>query len=786
VQASLITGAALAGSAVFAAGAQAGPIDGDYAVNTLADHLPDGCAPDPGDCTLREAILFENEYAGDNAVVFESGLSGAIHLYSVLGDIAIENESLLIDGPGEPGNEVITVNADYDSRIFKLFGFDGPGEEVEISGLTLRHGLVEGSGGAIANSAIPTPVRGGGPPPYYAASLTISDSVITDNVANEFYIEGFGDYGGYGGAIYNSEESLDTLTITNSVITDNVADSHGGAIRSEGTVDIDGSRINDNTSLYGYGGAVAAGFFGDIDRADVRGGGFYDSVSITGSTLNRNASGSPAEDLGGPVGGGALFLNYFGGNVLIEETTIADNETFYSGPEFGIGAPGGGITFGYTGGGLTIRESTISGNQGGREGGGLWLRGPQQDVLVENSTFSNNAALYEGGGIHLYNSSNALVTIQNSTITDNELHLYQDDGDAESEGGGIWRRAYAGPIRGLPGADSVYLSSTIVAENYADVGPDLFDEGEDGAFYADFSLIGIYDSGAAEVVDVESNLIGDLEDPFDPQLLPLGDNAGPTETHLPGATSPALDAGTSNGLTNDQRLLDRVFDDLALANADDGTDIGAVEVQGEEPVPPEEPPPGGVGGVVFEQCLGEEKALTAGTPGNDDLVGTFGGDVIRAFAGDDRLRAIEGRDCLFGDDGNDLAKGGGAVDLVEGGAGTDRLKGQGGADTLVGGDDADNVNGDDGKDTISGDEGSDKLGGNQGNDRITGGSGNDRIRLGVGKDRVRAGSGSDRVGAVDALKDKINCGGGDDRAIVDPIDRVSASCEEVVVVQAEN
>jgi Ca2+-binding RTX toxin-like protein len=324
-----------------------------------------------------------------------------------------------------------------------------------------------------------------------------------------------------------------------------------------------------------------------------------------------------------------------------------------------------------------------------------------------------------------------------------------------------------------------------VAENYAAFGPDI--AGDGGVFYTDFSLIGLYDANYADVDDDGSSLIGDEENPIDPQLLPLGDNGGPTETHLPGETSPVLDQGTANGLTNDQRLLDRVFDNLAIANADDGTDIGAVEVQGEEP-PPEEPPPpgGGVGGDVFEGCLGNNARVVSGTAGDDDLVGTFSHDVIRALAGDDRLRAIEGRDCLFGDEGNDLAKGGGAVDLVDGGGGNDRLKGQGGGDTLVGGDGSDNVNGDDGKDDIDTGEGNDKVGGNQGNDTIDAGSGNDRIRLGVGKDKGKAGSGNDRVGAVDALKDKVKCGSGDDRAVVDPIDNVSASCEEVVVVQAEN
>ncbi|MGH2951628.1 MAG: choice-of-anchor Q domain-containing protein, partial [Solirubrobacterales bacterium] len=319
--------------------------------------------------------------------------------------------------------------------------------------------------------------------------------------------------------------------------------------------------------------------------------------------------------------------------------------------------------------------------------------------------------------------------------------------------------------------------------NYADYGEDLADgDGGDGAFYAEFSLIGYYDAN----VFPYNTLFA-----YDPQLLPLGDNGGPTETHLPGADSPALDAGISNALPTDQRGFDRTVDLPGVGNApgSDATDIGAVEVQAEEepeeePVPPVTPPLG-VGADVFEQCLGRTAKLTAGTSGDDDLVGQIGRDVIRAFAGDDRLRALEGRDCLFGDEGTDLLKGGGGRDLLSGADGTDRLKGQGGSDRLDGGADRDNINGDDGKDRIDGGAGDDKLGGNQGDDKIKGRGGDDRIRAGTGEDKVKAGSGSDKVGAVDALRDKVNCGGGSDRAVVDPIDDVSANCEQVVVVEAD-
>jgi hypothetical protein len=80
----------------------------------------------------------------------------------------------------------------------------------------------------------------------------------------------------------------------------------------------------------------------------------------------------------------------------------------------------------------------------------------------------------------------------------------------------------------------------------------------------------------------------------DPVLQPLANNGGLTQTMEPAAGSPAIDAGSAFGLTTDQRGLCRPFDDPAVLNFDDGTDIGAVEVGAQPcPTPPGPPAPGG-------------------------------------------------------------------------------------------------------------------------------------------------------------------------------------------------
>ena len=83
-------------------------------------------------------------------------------------------------------------------------------------------------------------------------------------------------------------------------------------------------------------------------------------------------------------------------------------------------------------------------------------------------------------------------------------------------------------------------------------------------------------------------------------------------------------------------------------------------------------------------------------------------------------------------------------------------------------------------DTIIGLGGNDTINGGAGDDRIDGGPGNDVITGGAGADHIDAGPGSDTVNAVDGERDVIDCGTGNDHAIVDKVDVVH-NCELVTV-----
>jgi RTX calcium-binding nonapeptide repeat (4 copies) len=104
---------------------------------------------------------------------------------------------------------------------------------------------------------------------------------------------------------------------------------------------------------------------------------------------------------------------------------------------------------------------------------------------------------------------------------------------------------------------------------------------------------------------------------------------------------------------------------------------------------------------------------------------------------------------------------GAGATVLRGGPGPQTLTGTAAADSLFGG------------------GGDDSLSGMAGRDRLVGGPGADTISGGPGRDRLLGRAGADRLLAKDGEADVVNCGTGEDIAVVDPVDRVSANCETV-------
>jgi hypothetical protein len=507
-----------------------------------------------------------------------------------------------------------------------------------------------------------------------------------------------------GGAIYNWEGSGSSsadLILAGVVITGNEAasGSGGGVYNRDGVVTITNSVISGNEAGNGGGALYSGG-----------------AVRIADSTIADNRAGN---------GGGVYIEDVVEGGVVVERSSVTGNIAE---------GRGGGFSAFSDEGGVLIDSSTFSANETDTYAGGIFLAGDDGPIVIRNTTVSGNSAGERVGGIANRGADDVPVSIQSSTVVGN---IQSDPG--VSDGAGIHNYGEDDPE---PGVDVVTLSSTVVAGNTGGEG-DLGESFDAGRFELGFSLVGSTGNATTTESPAGSNIFG-----VDPQLGPLSDNGGPTQTHAPALTSPVLDHGIGNALAQDQRGLSRTSDLALVPNGagSDGTDIGSVEIQAAE---------------VEAQCQATTVRRIGGTTGDDTLTGTDAPEALFGLAGNDAVSGAGGNDCANGDEGRDNVKGGPGKDIVKGGAGKDKGSGGGGKDK---------VKGQAGKDNLKGGGGADRLSGAGGKDKLSGGGGKDRLKGGPGKDKLTGGGG----------KDRLNCGGGKDTVTAQPRDKVSRSCEKVV------
>ena len=212
----------------------------------------------------------------------------------------------------------------------------------------------------------------------------------------------------------------------------------------------------------------------------------------------------------------------------------------------------------------------------------------------------------------------------------------------------------------------------------------------------------------------------------------------------------------------------------------------------------------------------------SGGSANDRMVGSSGDESFSGNAGDDFLDGQGGDDSLFGGAGNDFLDGQGGDDFLFGDAGNDSLNGGEGSDNLFSDAGADALNGGGGFDSVryfddfdeqagrvvirdrsvtldgaandgaanegdnvasdiedvSTDSGNDTLVGNASINILSGGAGNDNVTGAAGSDVLSGNEGDDTLNARDGFQDRVDCGPGIDRAVVDQFDEV-AGCETV-------
>lgn len=335
------------------------------------------------------------------------------------------------------------------------------------------------------------------------------------------------------------------------------------AIRNDGSIDVNNCTFADNFS-----DGTAA-----IDNKG--------SATINNSILVDNSIAD------------ATILNT--GTLIVSNSTLSDNFTGSAIVNTGNLTLSNSTLSGNTGrygaaisnhGSATINNSTLSGNEaigpgatsyttndgpygpqsyyfpaGNGLGGGIYL---DAGVLtINSSTLANNQAAGgsdpyaglpgEGYGGSLY-IAGGTISINNSTLAGN-----QAVGGVGIDSSGI---GYGGAIYNAAGSSALQIHNSILAGNLADTGSDL-----DGSLISlGHNLIGNSTGGngfaASDLLNVN------------PQLGPLQNNGGPTQTMALLSGSPALDAGDNSGTpAYDQRGLGfpRIVNDIL--------DIGAFEVQ---------------------------------------------------------------------------------------------------------------------------------------------------------------------------------------------------------------
>jgi hypothetical protein len=465
-----------------------------------------------------------------------------------------------------------------------------------------------GSGGqvfSVSDEAGGANASGGGI--YASGTSTINGSSFSDNQAQggTSGAESGGAGIGSGGAIFSDASlTVDSCSMLGNRASggggpsdDNGPGSNGfgGAIAAEGPLNVLNSQLSSNLAIAGNGEAER----NNNIEASGYGGAIYSTQSmvLTGSTITGNtAEAVPGGQYAGQGGNGEGGGVYTAGMATISSSSLNGNAaiggpgdyTYGYSTTAGIGGSGlGGAIF--NGGTLAVNDSTLSGNQatggqggqqtasmyggpgGGAGGGGIFSSGK---LTLSTCTVSGNDVIGGNGGIGGYNGANGgyaqgggvyesgILTISESTLVGNSTRggqpgpsgdsLYYVNGSTGvAEGGGI----YAGK--------NSLLDNSIISANNAASGADVYSSLSTASAY---NLIGY---GASLTNGVNGNQIG----VHDPMLSALGNYGGPTETMLPLAGSPVIDAGSNSlipaGVTTDQRGYGRIV----------GTsvDIGAVE-----------------------------------------------------------------------------------------------------------------------------------------------------------------------------------------------------------------
>jgi hypothetical protein len=325
------------------------------------------------------------------------------------------------------------------------------------------------------------------------------------------------------------------LTLRNIVLTSGSSTGDGGAIFNNGSLTLDRATIRNSVSALSGGAIVSYGPLTVLDSVledneALNGGAIYPrfppaQTTISGSVLRFNK----ATD--GTNGWGGAMLLWDGAPVSIEKSDI-----------YGNTARLGGAIYVFPNSFVVLNSSTLRNNVA-KDGGALYN---YQKVTLVNVTLSTNGASATGGG--LFNESGSSATLTNVTLS----------GNTANSGAGIANFGFA------------QLANTIIANS-----PAIANCSGNTLTSLGYNI----DSGAS------CGLIqtGDRSQ-LDPKLGPLQNNGGPTWTHMPLSTSPAIDRGNPATPGSGGAACPAVDQRGTVRPQRSRCDIGAVEVRPVGPV----------------------------------------------------------------------------------------------------------------------------------------------------------------------------------------------------------
>jgi hypothetical protein len=395
-------------------------------------------------------------------------------------------------------------------------------------------------------------------------SANIYETVIVGSVFENNVAGGGGAFGGIatGLLVYNSRFTGNQAADDTS---GGIVRGHGGALHLDGVtndfnpdsrreVTICGSTFEDNTAVRG-GGAIK------VTVSDNKG---TRAVYERSTFRNNRLVGVPPTE----GSGGAIYHieddrpedpNDPGGfdedNIEISGSTFEDNYAYRQGGAVWISVLGNGRIVNST---FHLNEASERGSNRVGQGGAVIISDGIINII--NSTFAENFATFQGGAVFIGRESDTkIVTLVNTIFVDNVLDPTHTNPDTSE-----WQGYHTNtPLR--DGGQNIQHP-----QNKPDFGHDVNNNITANPLY------------------------------LDPQLGPLTNNGGPTQTLAPQSGSPAINTGTAGCPATDQRGAPRVGQ----------CDIGAVEFGAEAPALPGSLKLTGIQPALFEQGSASEITLT--------------------------------------------------------------------------------------------------------------------------------------------------------------------------------